>query len=72
MSSTSALTSEQRSDAGSKALGAESLAAFIATAIGIVAALSFSAISWYASLIPAGVSYYLLMKYWAPCQRFSQ
>ena len=32
MSSTSALTSEQRSDAGSKALGAESLAAFIATA----------------------------------------
>lgn len=48
------------------------LAAFIATAIGIVAALSFSAISWYASLIPAGVSYYLLMKYWAPCQRFTQ
>ncbi|WP_336274775.1 NCS1 family transporter [Vreelandella indica] len=48
------------------------LAAFIATAVGIVAALSFSAISWYASLIPAGVTYYLLMKYWAPCQRFSQ
>ncbi|MGO2579229.1 MAG: cytosine permease, partial [Halomonas sp.] len=47
-------------------------AALIATAIGIVAALSFSAISWYASLIPAGISYYLLMKYWAPCQRFSQ
>lgn len=48
------------------------LAAFIATAVGIVAALSFSAISWYASLIPAGVTYYLLIKYWTPCQRFSQ
>ncbi|HDZ48679.1 hypothetical protein LCGC14_0038310 [marine sediment metagenome] len=47
-------------------------AALIATAVGIVAALSFSAVSWYASLIPAGVTYYLLMKYWAPCQRFNQ
>ncbi|MFC3283818.1 NCS1 family transporter [Litchfieldella rifensis] len=45
-------------------------AALIATAVGIVAALSFSAVSWYASLIPAGATYYLLMQHWAPCQRF--
>ena len=44
--------------------------ALIATGVGIVAALSFTAVSWYASLIPAGVTYYLLMRYWAPCQRF--
>lgn len=44
--------------------------ALIATGVGIVAALSFSAVSWYASLIPAGVTYYLLMQYWAPCRRF--
>ncbi len=48
------------------------LAAVIATGVGIAAALSFSAISWYASLIPAGVTYYLLMQHWAPCQRFRQ
>ena len=47
-------------------------AALIATATGIIAALSFSSISWYASLIPAGITYYLLMKNWAPCQRFCQ
>lgn len=47
-------------------------AAVIATGVGIVAALSFSAVSWYASLIPAGLAYYLLMKHWAPCQRFRQ
>lgn len=46
-------------------------AALIATVVGIVAALSFSTVSWYASLIPAGVTYYLLMKHWAPCQRFA-
>ncbi|MCS2609806.1 NCS1 family transporter [Halomonas dongshanensis] len=48
------------------------LAALVAMAIGIVAALSFSAVSWYASLIPAGFSYYLLMKHWPACQRFRQ
>lgn len=48
------------------------LAALVAMAIGIVAALSFSAVSWYASLIPAGLSYYLLMKHWPACQRFRQ
>lgn len=48
------------------------LAALVAMAIGIIAALSFSAVSWYASLIPAGLSYYLLMKHWPACQRFRQ
>ncbi len=45
-------------------------AAIIASLFGAVVALSFSAVSWYASLIPAGVTYYLLMQYWQPCQRF--
>ncbi|MGM0700955.1 MAG: NCS1 family transporter [Pseudomonadota bacterium] len=48
------------------------MAAVIATGVGIVAALAFSDVSWYASLIPAGLTYYLLMKHWAPCQRFCQ
>ena len=47
-------------------------AALIATAVGAVVALNIAVVSWYASLIPAGLSYYLLMKYWAPCQRFRQ
>lgn len=47
-------------------------AALIATTIGAVVALTFYTVSWYASLIPAGVTYYLLMKHWAPCQRFRQ
>ncbi|WP_022963455.1 NCS1 family transporter [Halopseudomonas pelagia] len=47
-------------------------AALIATVVGVVVALTFSSVSWYASLIPAGVTYYLLMKHWAPCQRFRQ
>ncbi|MCW4149006.1 NCS1 family transporter [Halomonas sp. 18H] len=46
-------------------------AALIATAVGIVAALLFSAVSWYASLIPAGLTYFLLMKHWPACQRFN-
>ena len=45
-------------------------AAIVASLIGAAVALSFSAVSWYASLIPAGLSYYLLMEYWQPCQRF--
>ncbi|MCG8523496.1 MAG: NCS1 family transporter [Pseudomonadales bacterium] len=45
-------------------------AALIATTLGAIVALSFSAVSWYASLIPAGLSYYLLMKHWPACQRF--
>ncbi|GAA6132423.1 NCS1 family transporter [Halopseudomonas sabulinigri] len=47
-------------------------AALIATAIGAIVALNVATVSWYASLIPAGLSYYLLMMYWAPCQRFRQ
>ncbi|WP_246054862.1 hypothetical protein [Paracoccus gahaiensis] len=42
----------------------------IATVIGVVVALIFSGISWYASLIPAGVSYWLLMQYLPAAQRF--
>jgi len=45
-------------------------AAIIASLLGAVVALTFSAVSWYASLIPAGVTYWLLMQYWAPVQRF--
>lgn len=47
-------------------------AALVATVIGAAVALTFSTVSWYASLIPAGATYYLLMKHWAPCQRFRQ
>lgn len=47
-------------------------AALVATAVGILAALFFSAVSWYASLIPAGLTYYLLMKHWPACQRFTR
>lgn len=45
-------------------------AAIIATAVGIVFALIFSSISWYASLIPAGVAYYVLMKSMPSARRF--
>lgn len=45
-------------------------AGVIAMGIGVVAALMFSSISWYASLIPAGLSYYLLMKHLPSAQRF--
>ncbi|MCB1353875.1 MAG: NCS1 family transporter [Rhodobacteraceae bacterium] len=45
-------------------------AGVIASAIGVVFALIFSGISWYASLIPAGLSYYLLMQYMPSAQRF--
>lgn len=45
-------------------------AAVIAALAGALVALTFSSVSWYASLIPAGVTYYLLMQYWQPCQRF--
>lgn len=45
-------------------------AAIIASLFGAVVALSLSSVSWYASLIPAGLSYYLLMRHWPACQRF--
>jgi NCS1 family nucleobase:cation symporter-1 len=38
--------------------------------IGVLAALIFSGISWYASLLPAGISYYLLMQYMPAARRF--
>lgn len=38
-------------------------AGIIAIVIGAVVAYIFLSVSWYASLIPAGLSYYLLMKY---------
>ncbi|WP_227369210.1 NCS1 family transporter [Halomonas sp. M20] len=46
--------------------------AIIASLIGAAVALTFSAVSWYASLIPAGVIYYLLMRHWSACQRFRE
>ena len=45
-------------------------AALIAMAVGVAFALIFSGISWYASLIPAGVSYWLLMRVMPQAQRF--
>jgi NCS1 family nucleobase:cation symporter-1 len=45
-------------------------AAIFASLIGATVALWFSSVSWYASLIPAGVSYYLLMNNWSACARF--
>ena len=45
-------------------------AAIIASLAGAAVALSFPAVSWYASLIPAGVIYWLLMNHWGPAQRF--
>lgn len=45
-------------------------AGIIASLVGAGVALSFSAVSWYASLIPAGLTYWLLMKNMAACKRF--
>jgi NCS1 family nucleobase:cation symporter-1 len=47
-------------------------AAVIAMGLGVVVALIFSSVSWYASLVPAGLTYWLLMRHWAPCRRFAQ
>ncbi|SOC51597.1 nucleobase:cation symporter-1, NCS1 family [Chromohalobacter canadensis] len=47
-------------------------AACIATLIGALVALNVSAVSWYASLLPAGLAYYLMMRYWPACRRFNQ
>ncbi len=46
------------------------MAAVIAMAIGIVVALTFSSISWYASLLPAGAIYWILMLKMPAAQRF--
>ncbi|NMG74428.1 NCS1 family transporter [Aromatoleum diolicum] len=45
-------------------------AGIVATGVGAVTALSFSAVSWYASLLPAGLTYWLLMNNWDACKRF--
>ncbi|UTW14053.1 NCS1 family transporter [Marinobacterium rhizophilum] len=47
-------------------------AAIVASLVGAVVALWFSSVSWYASLIPAGVTYYLLMNNWSACARFRE
>lgn len=48
------------------------MAAVIAMAVGVVFALIFSGISWYASLLPAGILYYLLMQRLPSAQRFRE
>lgn len=45
-------------------------AAVAASLLGSGVALSLPMVSWYASLIPAGLSYYLLMQHWPACARF--
>lgn len=45
-------------------------AGMLATLAGATVALAFPVISWYASLLPAGLVYYLLMRHWAACRRF--
>ena len=45
-------------------------AALVATVVGIAVAFSFQSVGWYASLVPAGVTYYLLMRHWPACSRF--
>jgi NCS1 family nucleobase:cation symporter-1 len=45
-------------------------AGIAAVAAGAAVALTFSSVSWYASLLPAGATYWLLMKHWAPARRF--
>ncbi len=47
-------------------------AAMIAALVGVITALTFSGISWYASLIPAGLTYYLLMRHLPAAQRFME
>ncbi|SUO96899.1 NCS1 family transporter [Suttonella ornithocola] len=45
-------------------------AGIIAVLIGAGVALYFTKISWYASLLPAGIVYWILMKYWSKSKRF--
>ncbi|WP_277372412.1 NCS1 family transporter [Pseudomonas sp. AA-38] len=45
-------------------------AAIAASLLGAGVALSLPAVSWYASLLPAGLSYYLMMQYLPACARF--
>ncbi|MBX3603805.1 MAG: NCS1 family transporter [Piscinibacter sp.] len=43
----------------------------VAALVGAAVALALPKISWYASLLPAGVTYWLLMKHWGACRRFN-
>ena len=45
-------------------------AGMIAALVGVIVALIFSKVSWYASLVPAGLTYYLLMKNLPSAKRF--
>ena len=45
-------------------------AALVAVALGVAVAFTFPAVGWYASLLPAGASYYLLVRRWRRCARF--
>lgn len=45
-------------------------AALVATVVGIAVAFSMQSVGWYASLVPAGLVYYLLMQNWSACSRF--
>ncbi|GAB96659.1 NCS1 family nucleobase:cation symporter-1 [Kineosphaera limosa] len=45
-------------------------AALIATVVGVAVAFAIPAIGWYASLLPAGLTYWLLMRHWPACRRF--
>lgn len=47
-------------------------AGVIAVLTGVPVALYFSSVSFYASLLPAAVTYYLLMNNWSLCARFRQ
>lgn len=40
-------------------------------ATGVVVALIFSGVSWYASLLPAGLTYWLLMRVMPSARRFA-
>ncbi|SKC92590.1 NCS1 family transporter [Maledivibacter halophilus] len=44
--------------------------AIIAICVGAMVAMIEIQLSWYSSLIPAGLTYYLLMKYWAKSRNF--
>lgn len=45
-------------------------AGIVATLVGAGVALSVPSVSWYASLVPAGLAYWLMMRHWGPCRRF--
>lgn len=47
-------------------------AGIVATAVGVAVAFTFTSVGWYASLIPAGGTYYLLMTYWSNVARFGR